>query len=50
MVSKLTKSGGCGLPGYTLIITLEFFTLTGVVGFFSCYWFVYTIYGSIKVE
>lgn len=34
----------CLYTGYTLIITLEFFTLTGVVGFFSCYWFVYTIF------
>ncbi len=36
--------------GYTLIITVEFFTLTGAIGFFSCYWFVYKIYSSIKVE
>jgi transmembrane 9 superfamily protein 2/4 len=49
-VLALCSPGGGTCPGYTMIIALEFFTLTGVVGFFACYWFVYTIYGSVKVE
>jgi len=36
--------------GYMFIISYFFFVLTGTIGFFSCYWFVREIYGSIKVE
>ncbi|CAM9576671.1 unnamed protein product [Phaeothamnion confervicola] len=36
--------------GYTAIICLSFFLVTGTVGFFSCYWFISTIMGSIKVD
>jgi len=36
--------------GYMGIISFFFFVLTGTIGFFSCYWFIRVIYGSIKVE
>jgi len=36
--------------GYTAIMSLEFFLLTGTVGFFACYYFVKQIYSFIKVD
>merc|ERR1712093_345157 len=36
--------------GYTAIMALEFFLLTGTIGFFACYYFVRQIYSSIKVD
>jgi len=36
--------------GYTVIMSLGFFVLTGAIGFYSCYYFVRKIYGSIKVD
>ena len=36
--------------GYMGMISFMFFLFTGCVGFLSCFWFVRTIYGSIKVE
>ena len=36
--------------GYTLIMTLIFFVLTGSIGFYSCYFFVRKIYSVLKVE
>ena len=36
--------------GYTLIMAIVFFVLTGSIGFYSCYFFVRKIYGIIKVE
>ncbi len=36
--------------GYMSIICLTFFLFTGCVGFFSCFWFVRKIYGSIKID
>eukprot|EP01098_Paradermamoeba_levis_P009040 TRINITY_DN3742_c0_g2_i1.p1 TRINITY_DN3742_c0_g2~~TRINITY_DN3742_c0_g2_i1.p1 ORF type:complete len:685 (-),score=261.88 TRINITY_DN3742_c0_g2_i1:103-1932(-) len=36
--------------GYTLIITIIFFTFTGSMGFFASFWFARKIYGSIKVD
>jgi len=36
--------------GYTLIMAMNFFLLTGTIGFFACLYFVTKIYGSIKVE
>jgi len=27
-----------------------FFLLTGTIGFFACYWFVFKIFGAIKVD
>jgi len=34
--------------GYTLIMAIIFFVLTGSIGFYSCYFFVRKIYGIIK--
>lgn len=36
--------------GYTLIMTLGFFALTGCIGFYACFFFVKKIYGSIHLE
>lgn len=36
--------------GYTLIMVFLFFSLTGTVGFFACFWFVRKIYGVVKVD
>jgi len=36
--------------GYMSMISLAFFILTGSIGFYSCFWFVNKIYGSIKVD
>jgi len=36
--------------GYTSIMALGFFVLTGSIGFYACYFFVKKIYSSIKPE
>jgi len=36
--------------GYTFIMSLEFFLLSGTIGFYACYFFVRKIYSSIKVD
>jgi len=36
--------------GYTLIMTIGFFVLTGTIGFYACYFFVRKIYSSIHVD
>jgi len=36
--------------GYTLIMTLGFFVLTGSIGYYACLWFVRKIYGQVKVD
>jgi transmembrane 9 superfamily protein 2/4 len=36
--------------GYMSIMSLTFFIVTGTIGYFACYWFVWKIYGSIKVD
>jgi len=36
--------------GYTSIMALGFFALTGSIGFYACYFFVKKIYSSIKPE
>lgn len=36
--------------GYTLIMTMIFFVLTGSIGFYSCYFFVRKIYTVVKVD
>jgi transmembrane 9 superfamily protein 2/4 len=35
---------------YMFLISFGFFLLTGVVGYFSCFWFICKIYASIKVD
>ena len=36
--------------GYMIIISYSFFVLTGTIGFYACFWFVRTIYGSVKID
>jgi len=36
--------------GYSLILTLFFFVLTGTIGFYSCYYFVKKIYQAIHQD
>eukprot|EP00245_Coleochaete_scutata_P018807 TRINITY_DN9964_c0_g1_i1.p1 TRINITY_DN9964_c0_g1~~TRINITY_DN9964_c0_g1_i1.p1 ORF type:complete len:638 (-),score=89.32 TRINITY_DN9964_c0_g1_i1:722-2635(-) len=36
--------------GHMVIISYSFFVLTGTIGFYACYWFVWTIYGSVKID
>ena len=36
--------------GYMTIISYAFFVLTGTVGFYACFWFVRTIYASVKID
>jgi len=36
--------------GYTLIMSLAFFVLTGAIGFVACFIFVRKIYSAVKVE
>ena len=36
--------------GYMFLVAFAFFVLTGTIGFFSCYAFVWKIYSSIKVD
>jgi len=36
--------------GYTVIMALSFFMLTGAIGFYACFFFVKQIYTSIKLE
>jgi len=35
---------------YMLVFAMLFFLITGSIGFISCYWFVWAIYGAIKVD
>ena len=35
---------------YMAIFATLFFLVTGTIGFYSCYWFVWIIYGAIKVD
>eukprot|EP00271_Cylindrocystis_brebissonii_P004203 TRINITY_DN157_c0_g3_i1.p1 TRINITY_DN157_c0_g3~~TRINITY_DN157_c0_g3_i1.p1 ORF type:complete len:642 (-),score=114.05 TRINITY_DN157_c0_g3_i1:537-2462(-) len=36
--------------GYMVVIAWSFFVLTGTIGFYACYWFVRTIYASVKID
>jgi len=36
--------------GYMGIAALIFFLLTGTIGFYACYFFVWKIFGAIKVD
>jgi transmembrane 9 superfamily protein 2/4 len=36
--------------GYTLIMAIAFFVLTGTIGFYACHFFVRKIYSSIHVD
>lgn len=48
---NITKLGAALLYFvYMFIISLSFFLLTGMIGFFACFWFVRQIYGAIKID
>ncbi|ESP04811.1 hypothetical protein LOTGIDRAFT_211611 [Lottia gigantea] len=52
-VSKLEMTGAASIFlyfGYTTIIVILFFLLTGSIGFFACFWFVSKIYSVVKVD
>ena len=36
--------------GYMSLVSFAFFVLTGTIGFFACYLFIWKIYSSIKVD
>jgi transmembrane 9 superfamily protein 2/4 len=36
--------------GYMTIISYAFFVLISTIGFYSCFWFLWTIYASLKIE
>merc|ERR1719353_2727954 len=36
--------------GYMWFVALLFFLLTGTIGFYACYYFVFTIFAAIKVD
>jgi len=36
--------------GYTMIMALGFFVLTGTIGYYACYIFVTKIYSQVKVD
>ena len=35
---------------YMFVFATLFFVITGTIGFYSCYWFVWIIYAAIKVD
>ena len=48
---EITKLTSCLLYfGYMFIAALVFFVLTGTIGFYACYWFVWKIFSAIKVD
>ena len=36
--------------GYMMIASLLFVLMTGTVGFFASWWFVWTIFSAVKVD
>ncbi|PAA93673.1 hypothetical protein BOX15_Mlig012902g2 [Macrostomum lignano] len=51
--AKMEIVGGASIFlyfGYTLIIVLLLFLLTGSIGFFAAFWFVRKIYSAVKVD
>ena len=50
LAHSLTPTHSLTRAGYMSIMSLTFFIVTGTIGYFACYWFVWKIYGSIKVD
>ena len=53
MFTKMVMTRGVSILlycGYMLIASYSFFTLTGTVGFFSSWYFVWTIFSAVKVD
>ncbi|XP_071807092.1 transmembrane 9 superfamily member 4-like isoform X1 [Asterias amurensis] len=36
--------------GYTFMMVLTFWIITGTMGFFAAYWFIVKIYGAVKID
>jgi len=36
--------------GYTLLMVITFWVLTGTIGFYAAYMFIRKIYGAIKID
>ncbi|XP_041357103.1 transmembrane 9 superfamily member 4-like [Gigantopelta aegis] len=36
--------------GYTMLIVITFWILTGTIGFYAAYWFIRKIYGAVKID
>ena len=36
--------------GYMFVAAIVFFLLTGAIGFYACYWFVWKIFSAIKID
>jgi transmembrane 9 superfamily protein 2/4 len=49
-IAKATVASAAIFFGYIAILSYGFFVLTGFTGFISCFFFVRTIYASIKVD
>ena len=48
---EITKTASAIMyVGYMTIISYGFFCLTGTIGFYACYLFVRSIYGSVKID
>ena len=48
--SFTSLTAGAPRHRYMAIASYAFFTLTGTIGFFACWFFVRAIYGAVKVE
>ncbi|KAF2863065.1 hypothetical protein K470DRAFT_275012 [Piedraia hortae CBS 480.64] len=50
MLSFSSFTGGLLYLGYSLLISLLWFLLSGSIGFFASWFFVYRIYSSLKID
>jgi len=50
MLSFSSFTGGLLYLGYSLLLSVLWFVLSGSIGFFACWVFVLRIYGSLKVD
>lgn len=49
-LSIFSVEAGFTFFGYTLMMSLTFFLLTGTIGFYATFWFVRKIYSAVKVD
>ncbi|CAK3901506.1 Transmembrane 9 superfamily member 9 [Lecanosticta acicola] len=50
MLSFSSFTGGLLYMGYSVLLSLLWFLLSGSIGFFACWLFVHRIYGSLKID
>jgi len=53
LITKVKLGGLAGIVlyiGYSALISMLFFILTGSIGYFASWWFVHRIYRSIKID